>query len=121
MANPTALGVRPQVRTATTINMEPVPVVALDWANGIVVAAGAASAASAVIDASNDRIVEASSNTDCWIKIGTTPTAVAATAGNAFLAGGSVRYLYVPAGMKVAAIQSSASGTVGLLPAVIST
>ncbi len=122
MATPTSIsGTRPQVRTAVTVSGYSVPVVALDWANGQAIAIAGTSAASAVFDANNDRVIEACSSTDCWITVGTAPTAVAATAGNSFLAAGSLRYIYLPAGFKFAAIQSSASGSIALIPALIAT
>jgi len=121
MATPTTIsGTRPQVRTAVTVSLQDVPVIALDWANGQVVAIAGTSAASAIFDATNDRIVEACSSTDCWITIAASPTAAVA-AGSTFLAAGSLRYIYVPANGKVAAIQSTAAGSIALIPALIAT
>lgn len=93
-----------------------IPVIALDWAHGQVVAIGAASAASAVFSTQHDCTVELCCSTDTWYTVGEVPTAAASAAGNQFIASGSVRYVYVPANQKIAVIQASAGGNAGMVP-----
>jgi hypothetical protein len=126
MATPTTISSQPAVvRTVLGVSVGrtlppvTVPVPALDFANGQAVAAGAASAASAAFDAANDRLVELCSSTDAYYTVAASPTAVAATAGNQLLPAGTVRYVYVGMGNKIAVIQSTASGTVQMVPAIL--
>lgn len=94
---------------------------ALDWANGQVIAAGAASAAGVAFDASNDALVMVSSNVGCWITVGAAPTAVKATAGNMYVSPSAAPFpVYVPAGFTIAAIEDTATaGTLSAIPALI--
>ena len=58
----------------------------------------------------NTVIVQLYSTTDCWIKFGSNPTAVANDGTSVFLPGGMVICYGVTAGHKVSAIRDSASG-----------
>ena len=121
MATPTITSAdRPRVRCAITISNDPVPVPALDWANGQLVAASGTSAQSAVVDASNDRLVEMSTSSAIYYTLGTNPTA-AKSAGSTYLAAGAMRYVYVPLNNKIAVLQDSAGGNVTIIPALILT
>lgn len=119
MATPTSISAaRPTVRCPVGQNGVPVPCIALDFANGQEVAVGAASAASAVFDASNDRVVEMCADTDTWYTVGASPTA-SIGAGSQFLPAGTVRYVYVGAGNAIAVIQASAAGHCGMIPSLV--
>lgn len=119
MATSTAISNdRPRVRVPVTVEKPGIPVPALDWANGQAVAVATPSAQSSVFDAINDRIVEVSSNTDCWYSVGTNPTATKG-AGSQFCAKGALRYVYVPFNNKMAFLQDAASGEAAAIPALI--
>lgn len=124
MATPTAISNdRPRVRTPVTVGSGPATgtTLALDWANGQLVASSGTSAASAVFDANNDRIVEVATSAAIYYIVGpSTPTASKA-AGNQYLAAGGSRLVYVPLNNKIAVIQDSAGGNVMMVPALIST
>lgn len=81
-----------------------------------VLAIGAVSAQSAVVGANTDRIV-LTPTVDCWIAIGSNPTAVANTAGSFFLAAGSQSYpISVTKGVtKIAVIQVSTAGFLSII------
>jgi len=95
------------------------PVPQLLWSSGTVIALGATSVATVILNAASDTVVQLCSSADCWITIGSSPTAASATAGCAFLPAGGLRYEYVAAGQKLAAIQSTGTGTLGIVPAVV--
>lgn len=84
-----------------------------DWANGLVVASGASSAASAALQ---NREYELVASVDAYVTVGADPTAAADTAGNIFLAAGRPFRFQAVAGDKVAAIQDSTAGVVSILP-----
>lgn len=88
----------------------PVP----DWVNGQVVTVGVASAQSASIIQSCVTLI---STTNCWVKWGANPTAVAATAGNLYLPAGTPWTVGNRIG-KYAVIQDTAGGFLVLLPAI---
>lgn len=81
-----------------------------------VVAVGATSTQSAAVGANTTRIV-LSTTTDCWIAIGSNPTAAANTAGSFFLSAGSQSYPIVatPSTTKVAVIQNASSGYLSVI------
>jgi hypothetical protein len=85
----------------------------LDWANGAVVSIGAASAQSAALTAGAYVLTP---NVDCYIAVGSNPTATTNSAGSDFLAAGTKWPLTILSGNKVAVIQSSSAGTLFLLP-----
>ena len=118
MATATAISnARPPLRVPVNFQGYPVPVPALDWANGQAVTVGSSSTQSSAFDTANDRIVEACANADTWISVGTNPTA-AKSAGSQFLGKGNVRYVYVPANNLIAVLQDSTGGVCGLVPAL---
>lgn len=124
MATSTAISsFRPNVRTAITISNESVPTPALDWNNGQVIVTSGSSAACSAFDTKNDRLVEASTSAALYYTVGpaATVTAVKGAAGTQYFAAGSLRYIYIPMGMAVAAIQDSAAGNMTLIPALQST
>lgn len=115
-------GTRPTIRQATTVGQLPanLPVAALDWANGQIVATSGTSAHSTAFDSTNDRIVRVSTSAAIYYKVGpATPTAAAA-AGNDYLGAGLSAFVYVPATYEIAALQDTAGGNVLMIPAVIS-
>lgn len=122
MAAPTVISqTRPNVRTAITVNGDSVPTPALDWNNGQVIVTSGSSAASSVFDANNDRLVEASASAALYYTVGPSASAVKGAAGTQYMAAGSLRYIYIPKGAVVAAIQDTAAGNMMLLPALQST
>ena len=52
------------------------------------------------------------STVDCWVTIGTSPTATATASG--FLPAGTVEYAAVRSGAKVAVIQNAAAGILNI-------
>lgn len=82
-----------------------------------VLAVGATSVASAVVQANTSRVI-LSSTTGCWITVGASPTAVANTAGNVYIPP-NVPYplpiVVVPGVSKIAVIQASAGGYLSIL------
>lgn len=83
----------------------------LDWANGQMIVVAGSSAQSAALTAVGVTLI---SDTDCYIKWGSNPTAAAA-AGNAFLAAGIPFGLGINPGL-IAVIQKSAGGNLFILP-----
>lgn len=63
------------------------------------------------------RLIELSANQDCWIKIGSNPTADTTT--SKFLAKGTIVYYEVTPGHKIAAIKDSAAGKLSVLELTI--
>lgn len=88
----------------------------------LVVALTTASAQGAAIGTANSGQPRGATTTrfvataDCWIAIGTNPTAVAGGAGNFLLPAGSVEYFDVPFGHRVAGILAAGTGTLSLTP-----
>lgn len=72
------------------------------------VAIGATSAQATDAIGAGIRVVRLVATSDCHVKIGSNPTA---TTADLFLPAGCVEWLIAHPGQKVAAIQSSASGT----------
>lgn len=84
----------------------------LDWANGAVVAIGVASAQSGTLTAGAYILTP---NVDCYISVGTNPTA-SSGAGSDFLGAGTKWPLTILSGNKVAVIQSASAGNLFLVP-----
>jgi hypothetical protein len=82
-----------------------------DWANIITRAVAATSAQTAAIATAGD--YELSSDTDCYVLVGSNPTAAAGT--SMFIAAGRPRTLALKVGEKVAVIRKTADGTLTLL------
>lgn len=120
MATPTTCSAaRPQIRTARGGD-NPTPFgPALDWANGQVVAVGAASVASAAFDTTNDRIVMVGVTSTTWITVGTAPVATKGAGSIPINAGALPTPVYVPTGMAIAVLQDSAGGNAGMVPALL--
>ena len=95
------------------------PVIYPDTANSQSVTISGTSAASAVIHATEDRVVRIVSQTACWYSIGTAPTAVADTAGSTYLPADAVEYIAITAGDKIAAIQDATGGEFSITPAKV--
>lgn len=74
-----------------------------------VVTVGASSAQSEVFN-SNIFDIRVVSTTNCWINIGTNPTAAAAD-DNLYMPAGLVEYFHVSPGQRLAVIQDSAGGS----------
>jgi len=74
-----------------------------------VVAYSTSSAQSAAISA-NIFDVRVVCTSNAWIKIGTDPTAVAATDDNIYMPAGVVEYFHVSPGQRIAAIRDTADG-----------
>lgn len=79
----------------------------LDVANNDVVAVSGTSAQSIAFAGPEIQLV---STTDCWLKFGTNPTAVANTDGNQYFPAGAIWTIQWKAGDKVAVIQNAAGG-----------
>jgi FtsP/CotA-like multicopper oxidase with cupredoxin domain len=69
---------------------------------------GAASVQSAVFGA-NTHCVRISTAANCWVNIGTNPTAVASDNNGFLLPAGQVDYIHVVPGQRLAVIQDAAS------------
>ncbi len=85
----------------------------LDVAGNDVVAVSGASAQSAAIYTREVQIV---STTNCWLKFGTNPTAVASTDANQYLPANVVLTIKWQPGEKVAVIQDAAAGYLVVTP-----
>lgn len=74
------------------------------------------SAVSAAVNLATNKIV-ISTTTDCWVAIGSNPTAVSRTANNFFMAAGSQSFpiAIVPGISKIAVIQDTAGGYTSIL------
>src|SRR6266702_3788070 len=102
--------------------------VALDWANGQVIALTGSSQQSTVFDSVLDRIVMvavggASTVGGGFITVGpaATATASATAAGSEWIAqAANPQPIYVPAGMVIAGIQGQTGGTLSMIPALAS-
>ena len=81
-----------------------------------IVTVGAASAASAAVQATTNRVV-LSSTTGAWVAFGSNPTAVAATTGNIYVPPNVVMpaIAVTPGITKIAAIQATAGGTLSII------
>ena len=115
---------RPQHRAAR-ISEDGFPgALALDWANGQVIALGAGNVQSSAFDATNDRIVfcsvgGASTVVGCWVTVGTAPVA-SVGAGSMWVGqSGGPLPVYVPAGMLIGAVQGATAGTLSMIPALL--
>jgi hypothetical protein len=89
---------------------------ALDWANGQVIAPAGSSVQSSAFDTVNDRVVFVSTTATIWLTVAVNPTAATAGAGNmVILSTMPPTPIYVPAGMLIAAIGTA---SVSLIPAL---
>jgi hypothetical protein len=126
MATPTVIaGGRTNHRAARVTADAYQGALALDWANAQAIATlSGSSQASAVFDATNDRIVYvsvggAASVVGCWISVGAAPTASAA-AGSMWIAQGAAPVpIFVPYNNKIAGLQGATAGTLSMIPALI--
>lgn len=77
------------------------------------------SAASAAVNLATNKIV-ISTTADCWVAIGSAPTAVARTTNNFFMAAGSQTFpiAVVPGVSKIAIIQDSTGGYASIMESV---
>lgn len=90
----------------------------LNLASSVVLASGAASAATgSALPAGPYTLI---ATADAWVTFGASPTAVAATVGNIFLAKGQPMKLNLGSGLKAAAIQDAAAGNVMIYPVAVS-
>ena len=102
-----------RVNAATSQREDGLPVIEWDFANGARLAVAVGSAATAALSAGVWRLV---ADTNCYITTGAAPTAAADTAGNFYLAAGTVFDLVLGSSVKVAAIRDTADGSLYLLP-----
>jgi len=86
----------------------------LNFAAGQVVAVGNASANST--EFTTPTYVHLATDTDCWIKIGTTATAARHTAGNLLVPANTCLNVLVPAGERVAVVHESSNGYLSIVP-----
>lgn len=85
----------------------------LNVAGNDVVAVSGTSAQSAALDTAEIQLV---STTNCWLKFGTNPTAVASTDANQYLPANVIWTIKWVPGDKVGVIQDSASGYLTVTP-----
>lgn len=83
-----------------------------EWASGQKIAVGASSAQSSAISAAE---VMLQADTDCFINVGSNPTA-ADSAGSFPLLAGEKFHLQITDGYKVAVIRKTADGSLYILP-----
>lgn len=127
MANPTTIASVPvAVRTPIALSIQrslppfSLPVPALDFNNGQTASISASAFSSSIFDASNDRVVEITCNVDCFYTVGPSASSTAsAVSGSTFLAAGSLRYVYVGAGNIISVTQSTATGSLYMIPTLI--
>lgn len=81
-----------------------------------VLAVGASSVQSSAVGADTTRVI-LSTTCDCWVAVGSNPTAVANTAGSFFLSSGSQSYpIVVTAGStKIAVIKANIDGYLSII------
>lgn len=102
------------IETPSTFSGQSVPVIYPDWANGQAVAYTGTAAQSAAITAN---MVYLTSDTKCWIKAGTDPTATAGAASWPIDAGMTLP-IGIRSGDKISVIRDSLSGTLVIMPAM---
>lgn len=61
------------------------------------------------------KIVRLFATEDCWIKMGTDPTAAASAATSTFVPGGIIQYFVTKPGDKIAVIRDTTSGSLHIL------
>ena len=86
----------------------------LNFAAGQVVAVGGTSANSTAF--TTPTYVQLATNTDCWVKIGTTAIAVGQTTGNLLVPANTYLNVLVPAGARVAVIHDATGGHLSVVP-----
>lgn len=84
-----------------------------DYANGQKVTVGAASAQSSSISSSNEVMLHAT--TDCYVRVGSNPTA-ADSAGSFPMTAGEKFHIRITPGELIAVIQDSDAGALFILP-----
>lgn len=102
------------VETPATFNGQSVPALYPDYANGQLVAYTGTAAQSAAITAN---LVMVTSDTTCWIKGGTNPTATAA-AGSMRLPADTILPIGIRSGDKISVIRDTASGNLSIMPVI---
>lgn len=105
------------VQAAQSGSWTPLNSVYLDWANGQRVAISGINAQSTVTTADTLYLVKAT--VDCFITVGTSPTATTGSAGSWPLSAGETLGVPVPNGQRVGAITTGTSGALYLLPATV--
>lgn len=98
-----------------TVNLapdNPVATRAYDWAGAIARAVGSASAATGAVGADGE--YELSTDTDCYVKVGSNPTA-SATSGR-YMAAGTSWTIQLGAADKVGVVRKSSDGNLYVLP-----
>lgn len=84
------------------------------------VSLGTSSAQSAAIGTANSlqagfsEVVRVAATADCWVRIGSNPTAAANGVDSIFMPAGAVEYFDVPAGSKIAGVVASGTGALNV-------
>ncbi len=112
----------PVVRTPIGLANQAIQAPYLDWANGQVLAVGAAAVSSVAYagpaqGGQTDTVFEITSTTNCWYSVGN--TAEAHTAGSQYLIAGATRYVYIPGGTTLSVIEDAATGYLSMVPALL--
>jgi hypothetical protein len=103
------------VDTPMAFGGQSLPAFFFDWDNGQAIAYTGVSAQSAAL---TTLVVMVASDTKCWIRVGTNPTAVPFAAGSHPVDPGASLVFGVRPGQKIAVIRETANGTLSILPAV---
>lgn len=100
-------------------NYAPINAVKYDYTAGQRVAVGSVSAASAVVDADNERLIRIVATVDIYIAVAADPTAADA-AGSSVIPAGSAWHEIIPAGHKIAVLRAGLEdGAVFITPVVV--
>lgn len=102
------------VETPVTFNGQSVPALYPDYANGQLVAYTGTAAQSTAITANMVILV---SDTKCWFKVGTNPTATKA-AGSQPLPADTILPIGIRSGDKISVIQDASAGSLSIMPAI---
>lgn len=102
------------VETPVTFGGQSVPALYPDYTNGQLVAYTGTAAQSAAITANMVILV---SDTKCWFKVGTNPTATAA-AGSQPLPADTILPIGIRPGDKISVIRDAASGNLSVMPVI---
>jgi len=107
----------PLFNNGTTENLYDIDVKQSLWINAVQIITLALTSNQSAAVASNTNRVVLSTTQDCWIAIGTNPTAAKATAGSFFLAAGAQSYpISVQNGVtKIAALYDSTAGYLSII------
>lgn len=91
----------------------------LDWGNGQALTLGSSSGQLNVYPP-GETVWQIITTQSCWYTVDTSPTAQSGTAKSSFLPSGiEPLYVYVPQGMRFAALTTAASGTFVAVPALV--